>query len=710
MNRLRMLVVSFVLTLLVASNVLAFDAPISRINPIAEVDTTPIENVRLVCADYCEDGVRYYDGAKNALTGRCFYATQTCTHGCDGDMCKESDPLPSLIKDVRSDELVRDFESDRFIDPNTVRADTLEIGDIPHTLKRKLIFIADTDIIVIDANTFTQIARFEVERTARQIAISPDDAVLYAIGSIREINAHGEFERTFLTRINATSGEEIGQTDLGISVLVYGFEVAPDGRVYIGWKTRTGLRSGYLIFDFEKNLVWKEDYYDKVYTAQEFVFDNDGSTMYASITGPEFLVIDWDENTRYRLRRDLYKYFSRIWWLAANDDAQMIYFAGPYWDRIAYLRTSDMNMQRWVEDYEVLELAFSKSAKALYALGFKDGETLISKMTGLKGISAAYPAQIEDFVVSDPASFYMSSTRRTLDIPDDEVGWRMELSPDERHLIIVANEYRMGGYYRELHSGGRILVYDAHSLEEIGRIETDPEYGSASFAFTKTPISWEPVREPSPDSLRTDFVIIPSNAPKIEVLSPYVTSLDPHNGSFNAPIDAPIIIRFSDDIDPGSVDDQSIIVLSSHYAPIEGERTVDHTTVRFTPNEPYAQNSKIFVTVTDRVKSVRARPAFWGHYAFTTGEHETGAMFEMPITTDVSERISSRERFAEPRTLTDGTDPLIPFEAVEELRSSSDASETPAQEEVSSSEPEDDADTVPFFERIRRFFSMFWRN
>jgi hypothetical protein len=709
MNRSPMLVVSFVFFLLIASNALAFDAPISRISPITEVDTTPIENVRLLCPDYCEDGVRYFDGAKNALTGRCFYETQTCAYGCEGDACKESDPLPSMIMDVRSDEPIRDFESDRFIDPGFVRADTPDFSDIPHTLKRRLIFIADTDIIVIDANTFTQIARFEVERTARQIAISPDDAVLYAIGSIREITAHGEFERTFLTRINTTSGEEIGQTDLGISVLVYGFEVAPDGRVYIGWKKRTGLRSGYLIFDFEKNLVWKEDYYDRVYTAQEFVFDNDGSTMYASMTGPEFLVIDWDKNTRYRLRGDLYKYFSQVWWLAANDDAQMIYFAGPDRDRIAYLRTSDMNMQRWVEDYEVLELAFSKSAKALYALGFKDGETLISKMTGLKGISAAYPAQIENFVVSDPASFYMSSTRRTLDIPHDEVGWRMELSPDERYLIVVANEYRMGGYYRELRSGGRILVYDAHSLEEIGRIETDPEYGSASFAFTKTPISWAPVREPSPDSLRTDFVIIPRDAPKLEVLNPYATSIEPQNGTLNAPIDAPILIRFSDDIDPGSVDDQSIIVLSSHYAPIEGERIVDHTTVRFIPNEPYAANSKVFVTVTDRVMSVRGRPAIWGHYAFTTGEHETGAMFEIPITTGDSERVSSRERFTEPITLTDGSDPLIPFEAVEDLRSSPVASET--EEQTSSLEPDDDAEeTTPFFERVRRFFSRFWRS
>jgi hypothetical protein len=573
---------------------------------------------KINCDNYCKDDIYYYNGNYNSLLNKCIYEEKNCDDGCDadGEECFIK-PKLELIKQT-------DIIDDEFIKKDIVVEEKIDKSVLNFTIKKgPLLYVANKDIIVIDTTTNEKIAEISLNENIYKIALSPDDSILYATYFAKKLyEGIGYNDHGYLTLINTTTNKVIKTVDLGIFKTPLLISVAPDGKVYISWHYFSNSKNynGYTIIDFEKNNIWEKHFSEeyKKYSITSFDFNDDGSIMYSTISAnmPGIYEIDWNENKGTIYKSTVYKHFFYLGSITATKNAEMLYFMGYNQKKIGYMRTSDYSFQRWFEDYELRNLLYSKNNKALYSIGEKDNKGILNKMTGLMAISTVWPVVTEDFINDNSSSFYTSNKRIYLNQPNKFVGAKIILSPDEKYIYIPNIEIEIKNNHKSYYPGDRILIYNAENLNYIGKIEIDFKNLYSNLAITKNKVVWNP----SSDYEKIKDIYINT---KIDlsylIKNPYVIEIEPRNGEEDVFINSNIKIIFSESLDEKTLTDENLIILNSHYSKIEGEIIVKKNIVYFIPKNDYSKNSKVYVTVTDRIKSEDGINAFFENFEFKTG-------------------------------------------------------------------------------------------
>lgn len=481
--------------------------------------------------------------------------------------------------------------------------------------KGPLAYIANGGVLVIDTSTHTQLAQINMKYGASYVALSPDDSVLYAVaGGKQYLEGIGAIDQSFLTLVNTTTNEEMGYVDLGYNLYPKQVAVGPDGKVYVSWQKTSAGYPGYYVFDFKNNLKWEKQFGEyNEYLASSFAFSPDGKHAYMGMQNPYAAIydLDWNENKAYIIR--IYPEMGSLRSITPSKNANNIYYVDWYKNRIGYMRTTDYNLQVWNEDYRPTDLVYSQKNSALYVVGYQNSVPKLYKLTGLMGISTiGGTGGTENFITHEPDSFYSSSQSVYLSMPQSTVPSHIEITPDEEYLYITNLEKSTYSDY----DGNAVVVYDAQSLQKVAEIKSNGLYRFADLAIAKNKVVWDPAPE---FELLQGIQINPVVNVFEAIDTPYVTSTSPDRGSDNVPINAQIAVTFSKEIDPLTVNESTLIVLNSHYYPINGTRGAKGNVAYFIPSENYTKNSKVFVTTTNGIKSTKGTEALWENFEFSIG-------------------------------------------------------------------------------------------
>ncbi|MFH1471251.1 MAG: Ig-like domain-containing protein [Candidatus Micrarchaeota archaeon] len=480
--------------------------------------------------------------------------------------------------------------------------------------KGPLAYVANGGVLIIDTTTHKEVVQLSLKYGAEQVAISPNDDILYAVaGGKQYLEGVGYVDQSFLTLVNTTTNEEIGYVDMGYNIFTKQVAVGPDGKVYVIWQRKGNQLPGYTVFDFKNNLKWVKQFGEyNEYLPFSFAFNDDGSRAFMGMYGPRASIYDlhWNENMAYITT--IYPKMTALRAITATKNAQTIYYIAWEAYKIGYMRTSDNNLQIWKEDYVPTDIVYSTENSALYVVGSKNGVPKLSKITGLLGISTVGPGGTENFITDDPTQFYYSSQDITLSLPANTIPGHMELTPGGKYAYIT--NIKVGQYSES--NGDTVVVYDAQTLQKVATINTGNVNRFSDIAIAKNPIIWDP----APDFELFGNILV-NNQIDVHslILTPYVMERVPAAGSESPLLNAKISVTYSKEINPETVNESTFIVLNSHYYPISGEREALGKTIYFVPSENYTANSRVFVALTDRITDTEGNPAAWDYYNFSTG-------------------------------------------------------------------------------------------